>query len=266
VARPTLGQHFLADARAVARIVAALDLRPGEPVLEIGPGRGALTGALVREAGRVVAVELDARLARDLARRFGDRIALVEGDILRVDLDALPALAGAAAGARLVVAGNLPYAISKPITQKLIRERALVDRAVLMFQREVADRLTAAPGGRDYGPLGILAAQAFEIRRLFDLPPAAFRPAPRVVSTVTLWRPRPAGHLDARGEARLRHCLAACFARRRRTVRNNLRTALGNDERVAAALDAAGIDGELRAEQLPPEAFLRLAMSWSEAS
>jgi 16S rRNA (adenine1518-N6/adenine1519-N6)-dimethyltransferase len=261
--RRALGQHFLADAGAAERIVAALDLRPGEPALEIGPGRGALTAALVRGRARLAAVELDGDLAAALERRFPPgELLLIRGDVLETALASVLDRLGSPRE-RLAVAGNLPYSISKPVVQKLVREREAVDRAVLMFQREVARRLTAGPGSRDYGPLGLLAGRVYRLRALFDLAPSAFRPAPEVWSTVTAWSRREGPALGPEEEARLRACLAACFARRRQTLRNNLRGTLGDPARAERLLSAASVDGDRRAEELPPEAFARLAAAWT---
>jgi 16S rRNA (adenine1518-N6/adenine1519-N6)-dimethyltransferase len=152
-------------------------------------------------------------------------------------------------GASLAVAGNLPYYVSKPIAQKIVRERQDVSRAVLMFQREVAARLTATPGGREYGPLTVYAGAAFRIERLFDVAPDAFRPRPAVHSAVTRWTPRNDGLLDGERERRLRRCLAASFGRRRKTVFNNLRATLpGGDEAARELLDRAGLDPSVRPE------------------
>ena len=258
-ARRRLGQHFLTDRSALRRIVRALDPVPGEPLLEIGPGRGALTAALLGSYDRVAAVELDERLVRLLAARFPeDRLLLVHADVLRVSFaDVLEGLG--AAGRRLTVAGNLPYEVSKPVVQKLIRERSHVDRAVLMFQREVAERLVARPGSRAYGPLSVLSSLAYDVERLFDLKPAAFRPPPRVMSTVTRWRRLADADLDDRTELRLRRVLAVAFARRRRTLRNNLRALIEDAAAVDRLLSACELDGGLRAEQVETAGFLRLA-------
>lgn len=245
------------------RIVALLAPGVSEPVVEIGPGTGELTAALLEAAPRVAAIELDPRMIEALRERFpAERLALIEGDVLAVPLAHAAAAAGASPAARVALAGNLPYNVSKPVTQKLVREHALVDRAVLMFQREVAERLTAAPGGRDYGPLGILTGTVFEIRRAFDLGPGAFRPPPAVRSSVTLWRPRsdPPGAAEL---GRLRAALAAGFARRRQTLRNNLRAALGDAARAEALLEQAGLDGAARAETVDPPGWRRLAALWT---
>lgn len=258
--KSALGQHFLTDRRAVGRIVAALEPRPDEQLLEIGPGRGALTAALTDAARRVVAVELDATLAAQLGNRLSGReLVVLCGDILTVDLRELASRFGTKAWA---VAGNLPYNISKPVALKLVRERGAIDRAVLMFQREVALRITASPGTKAYGPLSVLCGETYEVRRLFDLPPAAFRPRPKVDSTVTAWRRKPLSALSPEQERRLSDCLAACFAQRRKTLRNNLRSRLRSDEAAEELLAAAGLDGSLRAEAVPPDGFRRLADLW----
>lgn len=262
--RQRLGQHFLVDGGAIERIVEALDARAGDAILEIGPGRGALTEPLIRAVGRIAAVELDPDLAAELRRRHDPgRLALFEGDFLSLPLaEVARALDSDAAERALLLVGNLPYSISKRIAQKLIRDRARIDRAVLMFQREVAECLTARPRSRAYGPLTVLAGQFFEIRPLFDLAPHAFRPPPEVHSRVTHWQRRALDTWTADSEARLRRCLAAAFARRRRTIRNNLRAALRQSSVAEAVLEAAGIDGRLRAEELDPALFLRLADAW----
>jgi 16S rRNA (adenine1518-N6/adenine1519-N6)-dimethyltransferase len=258
-----LGQNFLVDRHAVTRIVNALSPGPDDLVLEIGPGRGVLTEPLVSRAGRIVAVELDGRLADGLRQRFAEsRLVLVRQDVLAVDLRTIGPRLGGKTGARLTVAGNLPYGISKPIAMKLIRERGSIDRAVLMFQQEVADRLVAAPGSRSYGPLTVLARLTYSIRRLFDLPPAAFRPRPKIVSTITDWRPLAETVLDDGLEPALRTCLAAAFRSRRRTLRNNLLAALEGAEQVDDLLSAAALDGQARAEAIPPDGFVRLAREW----
>jgi len=259
VRRPPLGQHFLVDASAQRRIADAAAPQPGEGVLEIGPGRGALTAELVRRAGRIAAVELDPALVAALRVAYGpETLHLFAGDVLDLDLSAVREALGAGP---LVVVGNLPYQVSKPVAMKLVRERAHVARAVLMFQREVALRLTARPPGRDYAALSVLCGRVYAIERLFDLPPGAFRPRPRVDSSVTRWRPA-GSELTADDERQLRACLAACFAQRRRTLRANLTAAFGDRAAADALLVQAEIDGHLRAEQVPPEALQRLAQIW----
>ena len=262
--RPRLGQNFLAHPASARKIVELIGLDHNAAVLEIGPGRGALTELLLDAAGRVAVVELDVDLAERLRLRYDPtRLLLYQDDILKVDLSRICARLESE---RLIVVGNLPYGISKPVAAKLIRERAQVDRAVLMFQREVALRLTARPGQRSYGPLGVLAGMAFRIQRLFDLPPSCFRPPPKVVSSVTSWTRHGDTDPEQQDLDRMRSCLAVCFARRRKTLRNNLRSALGSEPVTDRLLQDAGIDGTLRAESLSPAQFVRLSMEWPRSA
>jgi len=259
----SLGQNFLIDRGAAARIVAELSPGPHDAVLEIGPGRGALTAALIQAAGRVAAVELDHELARRLSERFSeDGLVVLERDILEIRLEHVLAALDRPTSDRLVVAGNLPYNISKPVAMKLVLEHARTDRAVLMFQREVAQRLTSRPGSRSYGPLTVLVGEVYEVRRVFDLPGSAFRPRPRVVSTVTAWRRRGEAAVDDEILRRLRVCLGACFARRRKTLRNNLRATLGDEASAELLLLRSDLDGTLRPEAVDPAGFRRLAAAW----
>lgn len=251
--RRRFSQNFLVDRSAVDRIVAALSPPPGATVLEIGPGTGALTAPLAAR-GRVVAVEIDRDLAARLRETFPDgRVEVVEEDVLAFDFSR--------AGDDLLVAGNLPYHVSKPVVAKLVAERARVAAAVLMFQKEVAERLTASPGSPAYGPLTIAARLAFDVETLFDLPAAAFRPRPKVVSTVTRWRRLSPG-LDPAIEGPLREVVRIAFAARRKTLLANFRAALG-DEQARALLAASGVEPETRAERLSPEDFVRLARLYS---
>jgi 16S rRNA (adenine1518-N6/adenine1519-N6)-dimethyltransferase len=265
-ARRRFGQHFLANPRTATRIVEALAPAPDEPVLEIGPGRGALTAPLLEAAGRIAAVELDRDLASELRERFdGDRLVLFETDVLRFPLRKVAPALGHPDGSLLAIAGNLPYNISKPVASKLIREREQVARAVLMFQREVAERLTAAPATKAYGPLTVLAGLAYRVTALFDLSPSAFRPRPAVWSTVTRWERRDPDDLPGPLEQPLRACLAACFARRRQTLFNNLRAALpGGADDARALLLETGLDPGARAESLPAASFVALAKLWPQ--
>jgi len=261
--KPRLGQNFLVDAGAVARIAAALGDLAGRTVVEIGPGRGAITDALAARAGHVVAIEFDRELAAGLRQRFDAervapaRVSVVEEDVLQFDF----AAAAARAGERLCVAGSLPYYITSPILLKLAASHAALDLAVLMVQREVADRVTAAPGSRDYGLLSVTAQMYGPAEPLFTLPPAAFSPPPQVHSTVFRWRfaPRFAElGLDEKGFLRF---LRQAFAQKRKTLANNLRAAGFAPAAAAAALASAGIEAQARAEALSVEA---LAALWRE--
>ena len=258
VPRKRFGQNFLTDASAIERIVAALNPTAEENVLEIGPGRGALTDALLVSVPSISAIEIDRDLAALLRARYpDDRLRLIVGDVRKLALGTL------ADTAPLVIAGNLPYNISKPVAMKLVSEHGAVSRAVLMFQREVADRLTAGPGTGAYGPLTVLAGRAFRIEPLFDLPPGAFTPRPKVVSTVTRWTPRDPVALPPSEIGALRAVLRAAFAHRRQTLQKNLRAVVpAGGATVGELLEAAGIDGSLRPEAVSPEAFVALARRW----
>ncbi|MGA2571066.1 MAG: 16S rRNA (adenine(1518)-N(6)/adenine(1519)-N(6))-dimethyltransferase RsmA [Terracidiphilus sp.] len=257
-AKSKLGQNFLVDVEAAQRIVAALGDVAGRTVVEIGPGRGAITAALAARAGRVVAIEIDRELAASLRERSDpDRIAVVEQDVLQFDF----AAAAAQAGERLRVAGNLPYYITSPILMKLASSHAALDLAVLMVQREVADRVTAAPGSRDFGLLSVAVQMYGAVEPLFTLPPAAFSPRPQVHSTVFRWRFTPRfAELGVAEDAFLRF-LRQAFAQKRKTLANNLRAAGYPAETATAAFAAAGIGPQARAEAVQVEA---LAALWRE--
>lgn len=237
-------------------------------MLEIGPGAGALTSELLSRGRRVAAVEIDRDLARGLRERFpADRLWVTEGDILAIPFREVARMAGWPEGAPFAVAGNLPYNISKPVAMRVVQQRADVDRAVLMYQREVAERLIAGPGTRSYGPLSVLVGTAYDVAIAFDLPPSAFRPAPKVWSSVTVWSRRQTGAFDDAEMAALSRCLATCFAHRRRTLLNNLRAALPGGEAAARALlEAAGIAPDVRAEAVAPARFVALSRAWPEDS
>jgi 16S rRNA (adenine1518-N6/adenine1519-N6)-dimethyltransferase len=255
--RKRFGQNFLHDQTVIERIVTELAIDSETALLEIGPGRGALTRRLLEIAGSLVAVEIDRDLVRHLRESFPEPgLQLVEEDILELDLSRL-AQQVHRRPRRWTIAANLPYNISKPIAMRLVESVASVDRAVLMFQREVAQRLCAAPGGPDYGPLSVLPRAVYDIQHVTDVSPGAFHPKPAVISTVTRWVAR-----DARPSTqdllRLRITLRAAFSNRRKTLKNNVRAALGSDE----VLQLAGLDGTRRAQELTPEEFRLLAAQW----
>jgi 16S rRNA (adenine1518-N6/adenine1519-N6)-dimethyltransferase len=204
----------------------------------------------------VVAVEFDRELSAALRLRFdAARVAVVEQDVLQFDF----AAAAAEAGKKLAVAGNLPYAITSPILLKLAASHAALDLAVLMVQREVADRVTAAPGTRDYGLLSVTMQMYGTVEQLFTLPPSAFEPPPNVHSTVFRWRFAPRFAELGVEEAGFSRFLRQIFAQKRKTLVNNLRAAGVTPEAAAAALAAAGIDSRARAEAVPVEG---LALLW----
>jgi 16S rRNA (adenine1518-N6/adenine1519-N6)-dimethyltransferase len=249
-AKPKLGQNFLRDAQAVERIAHALGELRDETVIEIGPGRGAITRALAHRAIHVIAVELDAALAEDLKNQFPpERVTVVQADVLGFDF------AGAAvrAGKRLVVAGNLPYYITSPILLKLAANHASLDRAVLMMQREVADRVVAGPRSRDYGVLSVTVQMYGPVERLFTLPPGAFSPPPEVHSTVIRWRFAPRFAELGVEETGFLTFVRQAFAQKRKTLANNLRAAGIAPESIQLALSRAEIGAQARAEELSLE-------------
>ena len=250
-----LGQNFLAD-EAVAAAIAHAAGASAMPVLEIGPGLGALTEALLASAPHVVAVEIDAAMVRILNERFGGRenFTLRHEDFLRTDLDAIAPLQGA----KCAVAANLPYYITTPICKKLVTSRLPIDRMVLMLQKEAAQRFTAQPGSKQYGPLAVLAQLYYDVSTLMQLSPASYYPQPEVDSTVLcLARKWDMPHLPG-----LPGVLNAAFALRRKNLLNNLRNAGLAKEEAEALLERAGLSPTARAEALPPEAFVRLAQCW----
>jgi len=253
--KPTLGQNFLKDAAAAERIVAALGDLSGQTVVEIGPGDGAITGFLASRAAHVIAVELDRMLALGLQTRFpADRVTVVHNDILAFDF----AAASAAAGHRLAVAGNLPYGITSPILLKLAASHASLDRAVLMVQREVADRVVAAPGSRDYGLLSVTVQIHGPAERLFTLPPSAFSPPPDVHSSVFRWRLAPRFAELGIDESSFLRFVRLAFAQKRKTLANNLRAAGISPASISRALADAAIPAQARAETLSIESFAAL--------
>ena len=253
--KPKLGQNFLVDEQAAHRIVAALGDLAGHTVVEIGAGRGAITGLLAKRAGRVLAIELDHALAENLRSRFApEHVAVVERDIMAFDF----AAAEADAGGPLRVVGNLPYYITSPIILRLAASHTALDLAVLMVQREVADRVTAQPGSRDYGLLSATVQLYGAAEPLFTLPPAAFTPAPKVHSTVFRWRFAPRLAELAVDETGFLRFLRQAFAQKRKTLGNNLRAAGLSPAAAASALAQAGIDPRTRAEALPLETLAAL--------
>ena len=238
MSRQKLGQHFLIRGSVLERIATAVCPNPCELVVEIGPGRGALTEKLLARAERVVAIELDPFLVTHLRAKFAgeSRLTVVHADVLATDLGQW----GAAP-----VAGNLPYYITSPILAQTVRGGA--PRAVFLMQKEVAERLVAQPGSRDYGFLTVQTALFATARMLFEVKPAAFHPPPKVDSAVALLEPH---HRDwGVDRERLLRFVGRCFEHKRKTIRNNLAEFYGKD--VVAAWPEAG----LRAEQLSIEQF-----------
>lgn len=264
-AKPKLGQNFLSDGQAVERIVAALGNFAGQTVVEIGPGHGAITGELAARAAHVVAVEYDRELVAGLRAQFRpERVTVVEKDVLEFDF----AAAAEQAGAKLRVAGNLPYYITSPILRKLAANHSLLSSAVLMVQREVGDRVTASPGSRDFGLLSVLVQAHGPVEPLFTLPPGAFSPPPQVHSMVFRWRFAPRFNELGVEETSFLRLVAQSFAQKRKTLANNLRAAGVAPAQALNALALAGIDLQARAESLSIESLAALwrALSADTAS
>ena len=188
--KKSLGQNFLVDSRVAARIIDAVSPLPTDIVIEVGPGRGELTRGLAARSGHVVAVEIDRRLIEDLRSSLpGEKVTVVEGDALKVNWSEVVEVAGsrvlpAEAKRRVRVVANLPYYISTPIIERLLRARGIIHDMTLMLQNEVADRITSEPGCKEYGYLSVLVQSFCIATKLFEVPPAAFKPAPKVRSAV----------------------------------------------------------------------------------
>lgn len=216
------GQNFLVDNHVVDRVLATVDPRPAETIIEIGPGRGALTKRLVQSGARVVAIEFDRDLVPQLRDEFRDRanFVLVESDALAVDFCKVVQPAHS-----VRVVANLPYNVGTAILQRLIEQRNCITEMTLMFQREVADRVTAAPDSLERGYFSVFVEAYCEAERLFDVSPQAFRPVPKVVSTVVRLRVRKKIAADVKDENLLWQVVSAGFAHPRKTILNNLREA-----------------------------------------
>jgi len=246
-ARKRWGQHFLVDARIVERIVAAIAPGNADRIVEIGPGKGALTRPLLERVARLEAIEVDRVLVSGLQQEFSETGLIVhQADALRFDYALLEWPFRAV--------GNLPYNISTPL---LFRLAEFADRIVdchFMLQREVVDRMAAPPSGRAYGRLSVMLQYRFRVDRLFPVSPGAFRPAPKVESAVVRLRPRPSHELEAKDEELLRKVTTAAFSKRRKTLRNALASLLN-----AAELAEIGIDPALRPENLAVAQFVAIA-------
>ena len=258
-AKSRLGQNFLRDHNAIQRIVSALGPLSSRTVVEIGPGQGAITSLLATQAQHLIAVEYDPELVSSLQSHFpstseSPNVTIVHRDILEFDF----ATAAREAGQPLLVAGNLPYYITSPILLRLAANAEHLDRAVLMVQREVADRVTAQPGTRDYGLLTVTMQLYGSTESLFTLPPGAFSPPPEVHSTVFRWTFAPRIQQLGIEEAPFIHFLKQSFAQKRKTLANNLRAVGQPTEKITAAFTAASIPPQARAETLSLEQFATL--------
>ncbi len=247
-ARKRFGQHFLVDEGVIAAIVAAVVLEPGERVVEIGPGLGALTRPLLQRFGALSAIELDRDLAARLRRM--PELEVIEADVLRVDFAGLAAAHG---GTRLRIVGNLPYNISTPILFHLLGAIDSVADQLVMLQREVAERMAAAPGVKAYGRLSVMLQWRYAIEPVLDVSPLAFDPPPKVESAVVRMTPKPAAAgVDA---ALLAELVSVAFSQRRKLLRHTLGRWLESRE------PRVEFDVQRRAEEVPVEEYLRLAAS-----
>ncbi len=258
----SLGQNFLVDGNIIDKIIDSAHLVPEDAVLEIGPGRGALTELLVRQAGRLVLVEYDHALAAALKRRYQDdpRITVIDGDILAVDLEAILG----DSESRWKVVANLPYNISTAVLFRLLDVRNRLSRMILMLQKEVGDRLVAPPDCPDYGVTTALLGLWFDMRREFLVSPGCFHPSPKVYSAVLSFVPLTVPRAAVGDEAVYRQVVKSAFAMRRKTLINCLKASeLAPTEELRRILAECGIDGQRRGETLSLDEFAALSRSLS---
>ena len=247
-ARKRFGQHFLTSSDTIEQIVSAIAPRDGETIVEIGPGQAALTAPLAVSATTLHAIEFDRDLIAKLKRQFQDcqNVVIHEADALRFDFSSL--------GNELRVVGNLPYNISTPLLFHLLAFKKNVTDMHFMLQKEVVDRISAVPGNKVYGRLTIMLGCQLEVVPIFDVPPDAFTPPPKVMSSVVRMRPLPDGHFDVQDANKLEKIVKQAFSMRRKTLRNALQ---GLAE--AADIEAAGLEPGNRPEQIPVDGWIRLA-------
>ena len=259
-AKKGLGQHFLLDLNITRKIVRSAGLDAATPIIEIGPGPGGLTRALLETGARVIAIERDARCINALQQLnayYDNKLTVTEADALLIDEHAL-------AAAPVVIASNLPYNISTELLIKWLRanhdpdQPPLWRRMALMFQKEVADRIVAAPGSKTYGRLSVIAQAASRPRKAFDLPARAFTPPPKVDSSIVLFEPAP----KIADIAALEAVTHAAFSQRRKMARSSLRAAFGDN--TEQSLATADIASTARAEDISVDRFMALAQLLSE--
>ncbi len=246
--RKRFGQNFLQDPVYQQRIANSLCLREGAKCLEIGPGKGAITECLLDRFSQLEAIEMDRDLVAFLEKTYADSgLTVHQGDVLKVDIRKI------AEGKRLSIIGNLPYNISSPLLFQLIENLDVIDEMVFMLQKEVVDRMTAGPGSKTYGRLSVSTGLLLHSEKLFDVPPGAFFPAPRVMSSVVRLRPRSEID-DALDRKVFDGIVKAAFAQRRKTIRNSL-SEWASEERLIEL----GVDPKQRAERLDIETYVHLA-------
>lgn len=248
-AKKSLGQNFLVGSHYPEKIVTSVAPSKDDTIIEIGPGHGAITGLLVATGADIIALELDSDLIPGLAKQFSSHtnFRLLEADALKVNICELIQPASTAR-----VVANLPYYISTPIIQRLIGQRSCITDMTVMLQKEVVDRIAAEPGGKEYGYFSMLVQFYCEVRKLFDVPPGAFRPAPKIYSSVVRLRMRPEPAASVSDEKLFVELIKVLFSQRRKTVMNNLRsgyTRLGLQHCVDVFTEV-GVDPKRRAETL----------------
>lgn len=249
--RKRFGQNFLHDQGVISRMLQSINPQAGDMLVEIGPGEGALTCPLLEQHGELTAIELD----RDLAPQLQDkcagigRLILHQGDALKFDFSSL-----VTGDKKIRLVGNLPYNISTPILFHLEQYAPVIQDMHVLLQREVGTRITAEPGGSDYGKLSVMMQKTFQTALLFNVGPGAFRPPPKVQSTFIRLTPHPAPVVEIQDQKRFNEIVTAAFSQRRKTLRNALKTHLSTEQ-----FEAAAIDPSRRAETLSLEEFSRLA-------
>jgi len=259
-----LGQHFLRDRTVVDRVLELVAPTARDLVVEIGPGRGALTESLAARAGRLLALEIDGGLAAALQARFADApsVEILQADARRFDYAGLRARRPDPEG-RVLVAGNLPYSVGKPILAALVESGAAIDEMTLMLQKEVADRVAAPPGSKTYGALSVLTQAAAAVRLAFPVPPGAFSPPPQVDSAVLHLRPHREPPVPLPDPRRFAAVVRAAFGQRRKSLANALAAGLAVPAETARdRCQAAGIDPGRRAETLSLDEFAHLALAF----
>ncbi len=252
-----LGQHFLIDKNIVRRIISVADVHEGDHVLEVGPGKGILTEGLLSAGAQVLAIEFDPALIPNLRERFASsgNLEVVHADALKISFLEL----AAGRGCVFKAVSNLPYNISGPITAKFIEERAAFSTLTLMFQKEVAMRLTALPGTKDYGGLSVFSQVWADVKKEFDVSRNVFFPRPKVESSVVSFRFLPVPRVPLDDENVFKKTVKAAFGTRRKTLLNSLKTLGLSREGIEEALSKAGIDPQRRGETLTLPEFSRLA-------
>ncbi len=254
-AKKHLGQNFLHERSVIDKIVQAVNPKPGDVLVEIGPGQGALTFPLLQKHGELTAIEFDRDLHAPLqaAAREHGTLHLIEGDVLAVDFSALAAQRADAEG-RIRLVGNLPYNLSSPILFHALDHAAAIRDMHFMLQKEVVERMAAGPGSKVYGRLSVMLQAYCAVTPLFTVPPGAFRPAPKVDSAVVRLLPKPADLIEVVDRRMFANVVRAAFGQRRKTLRNAL-----NGVADQAQMEAAGLRSDARAEQVEVAGFVRLA-------